>query len=153
MASKSNRSHHALSDVLHLYTTRTEDPLTFAYEIECATFSAINFTLNFEGSENFRILPISGSVVEMKLNAKVRPYTRVELGKVSLIDDDRRASLKTKCSWTVEDPDETEIEQYMKVHVAQLDLVLQEAKNFPTKTLTQTTNASKKYATHMEKLS
>lgn len=128
MAAK-NRSHHALSDVLHLYTTRSDDPLTFTYEIECATFSAISFTLNFEGSENFQIIATAGSVDGTKLVAKVRPYTRIELGKVSLIDDDRRASLKTKCSWLVEDPDESEISEYMKVHLAQLDRVLQEAKN------------------------
>jgi hypothetical protein len=129
MAAK-NRSHHALSDVLHLYTTRSDDPLTFTYEIECATFSAISFTLNFEGSENFQIIATAGSVDGTKLVAKVRPYTRIELGKVSLIDDDRRASLKTKCSWLVEDPDESEISEYMKVHLAQLDRVLQEAKKF-----------------------
>lgn len=137
MASKGNRSHHALSDVLHLYTTRTEDPLTFSYEIECATFNAIRFTLNFEGSENFQLAATAGSVDGMKLVAKVRPYTRVDLGRVSLIDDDRRASLKTKCSWTVEDPDESEVEEYMRVHKAQLERVLQEAKalDFPQQVL------------------
>lgn len=79
------------------------------YEIECATFSAVVYTLNFEGSENFQIIASAGSLDGIKLVAKVRPFTRIELGKVSLIDDDRRASLKTKCSWTVEDPDENEL--------------------------------------------
>lgn len=128
-----NRTRNALSDVLQLYTTRTEDPLSFSYEIECTSLNAVNFTLNFEGSENFRVEATAGHVEGLKLISKVRPYTRISIGRVVIVDDDRRASLKMKCAWTMTDPDDSEIADYMKVHSAQLERVIQEAKalDFP----------------------
>jgi hypothetical protein len=144
--SNNNRTKTALSDVLFLFTTRSEDPLTLSYEIECATLHAVTFTLNFEGSENFRVIrnevpsqaaaaPVPASAGnDMRLTAKLRPYGRVELGKVSIIDMDRRASLRMGCSWAMEDPDAVEIEKYLKSANHRLGKAVEEAKSlkFPS---------------------
>mmetsp|Transcript_16055 Transcript_16055/g.17391 ORF Transcript_16055/g.17391 Transcript_16055/m.17391 type:complete len:757 (-) Transcript_16055:897-3167(-) len=138
MASNSNRSKTVLSDVLYLFTTRYEDPLTLSYEVECATLSSVTFTLNFEGSENFRVLKNdeSGSTTsaEMRLTAKIRPFGRVELGKVMIIDMDRRASLRLGCSWAMEDPDQGEVDRYLRTHHAEMNKLINETKKlkFPS---------------------
>jgi calpain-15 len=120
-----------LSDVLYMYTTKVEDPLSFTYEIECTTFKACNVTLNFEGSENF--LVEGCNISEYKLNATIRPFKKFKLGKISLIDEDQRASLKMGCEWIMEDPDEKETIEYMKTHEFKINQVLKDAEalNFP----------------------
>lgn len=131
-----SRTRKSLSDVLHLYTTRTEDPLAFAYEIECTSLSQVAFTLNFQGTENFNIMAATGSgatLEDMKLTVKVAPYHRAHLGQVIMIDEDRRASLKMSCAWAMEEADASAVEDYMKVQDAQLQQSLTEATklNFP----------------------
>lgn len=130
MSNNTNRTKTQLSDVLFLFTTRYEDPLTLAYEIECATLSAVTFTLNFEGSENFRVMKDGSNVAvpDMKLTAKVRPFGRVEMGKVAIVDVDRRASLRLGCSWAMEEPDQSEIDRYMKTHNAEMNRLISDAK-------------------------
>ena len=70
----------------------------------------------------------------MRLTAKVRPFGRVELGKVAIIDIDRRASLRLGCSWAMEDPDQAEVEKYIKRHITLMNNAIEESKKlkFPS---------------------
>lgn len=101
-----------LSEVVLLYTTREEDPLTFSYEVECTTFKALKLTLNFEGSENFAV--DGKSEGDMTMTADVHPFTRVPVGKICLISDDRRASLKMGCEWVMQEPSTDDTDEYMR---------------------------------------
>eukprot|EP01032_Pedospumella_encystans_P028347 gene28347-32012_t len=116
MASTKAKTRSELSEVLLLFTTREDDPITFAYEVECTTFKAVNITLNFEGSENFAIEGQKG----MKLTALVRPFSRVKVGKIYLVSDDKRASLKMGCEWTMTEPSMEETAAYIQAHVLQM---------------------------------
>jgi hypothetical protein len=126
MAAK-NKTRTELSDVLLLYTTKEEDPITFTYEIECTTFKAVTITLNFEGSENFAVEGSKG----MKLTASIRPFARVPLGKIYLVSDDKRASLKMGCEWTMSEPSMEETAAYIQAHVQKMQPVLKEAQALP----------------------
>lgn len=116
--SKDGKTKTILSDVLYLYSTRLEDPLTLIYELECTTVSNVSFTLDFEGSENFQIIRTDSlgrdtPLGESKLVAKVSPFSRQVIGRVVMIDDEKRASLRMGCSWLMEEPDEAELKKYM----------------------------------------
>lgn len=123
--SKSKRTE--LSDVLYLFTTREEDPISFEYEVECTTFKAVSITLNFEGSENFAI---EGSK-SMKMTATIRPFHRVRIGKIYLISDDKRASLKMGCEWTMLEPSAEESAAYIQNHLLKMQPILKEATVLP----------------------
>ena len=43
-----------IDDVI-LYTTQQANPVAFLYELECARFSRVDFTLDFSGSSNFYV--------------------------------------------------------------------------------------------------
>lgn len=129
---KNNKTRTALSDVLLLYTLREDEPqLAFSYEIECTTFKAVKLTLNFEGSENFAIE--GNAEGDMKLTVTVRPFTRAKVGRIALISDDRRASLKMGCEWLMQEPSAEETAQHMQSHEAKMAVVMKDAEtlNFP----------------------
>lgn len=130
MAAQKNTTRSDLSDVLMLYTTKAEDPISFTYEVEVTTFKACNFTLNFEGSENFAL---EGNGDSMVLTKKIKPFTKCVMGRLYLVDEDKRASLKMGCEWTMEDPDDAETEAYMKPYFANLAKLIADAKtlHFP----------------------
>lgn len=126
-----NTTRSDLSDVLMLYTTKCDDPMSFTYEIEITTFKSCKFTLNFEGSENFAI---EGNGDNLVLQKTIKPFTKQHMGKLFLVDEDKRASLKMSCEWTMEAPDEKETEAYMKPHLANLAKIIADAKtlHFPS---------------------
>ena len=128
MAQK-NKTRQALSDVLFLYTTKNDDPLSFQYEIECTTLKAVKFTLNFTGSENFRV---EGSN-DLVMTATVRPFNRHALGTITLVNKDKRASLKMSCEWTMEEAKDSETADFHKAHVEKMTKLIEEAHtlNFP----------------------
>jgi hypothetical protein len=126
MAAK-NKTRSELSEVLLLFTTKEDDPLTFSYEIECTTFKAVTITLNFEGSENFAVEGQKG----LKLVASVKPFSRVFMGKIYLVSDDKRASLKMGCEWVMSDPSPEETAAYIQAHMRRMAPVLKEAQTIP----------------------
>jgi calpain-15 len=127
MATTKNKTRSELSEVLFLFTTREDDPITFSYEVECTTFKAVNLTLNFEGSENFAVEGSNG----MKLTASIRPFSRVSMGKIYLVSDDKRASLKMGCEWTMADPSMEETAAYIQAHVLKMQPILKDAQTIP----------------------
>jgi len=127
MATTKAKTRSELSEVLLLFTTREDDPITFTYEIECTTFKAVTITLNFEGSENFAVEGQKG----MKLTASVRPFSRVKVGKIYLVSDDKRASLKMGCEWTMAEPSLEETAAYIQAHILQMQPILKEAQTIP----------------------
>jgi len=122
-----NKTRTALNEYIFLHSTRREDPLTFIYEIECTVLYNIAFTINFEGSENFLIIP-SGpkrtASKEMKLTTTATPFVRQEIGSVTILDMDKRASLRYSCAWKLSDINEQEIRSMVdrsnKLLVAQI---------------------------------
>eukprot|EP01031_Cornospumella_fuschlensis_P034919 gene34919-42286_t len=109
-----------LAENLFLYSLRQEDPLTMIYEVECTTIRNVNFTLDFEGSENFRVVRRDSSgrnidlpLSEMKLTSKITPFSRVEIGRAVMVNDEQRASLRTGCSWVMEKPNDAEMAKYL----------------------------------------
>lgn len=126
MAAKA-KSRSELSEVLLLFTTKEEDPIAFSYEIECTTFKAVTITLNFEGSENFAVDGQKG----MKLTASIRPFSRVYIGRIHLVSDDKRASLKMGCEWTLSDPSPEETAAYIQAHILKMQPLLKEAQTIP----------------------
>jgi hypothetical protein len=127
MTTSKAKTRSELSEVLLLFTTREDDPITFTYEIECTTFKAVTITLNFEGSENFAVEGQKG----MKLVATVRPFSRVTVGKIYLVSDDKRASLKMGCEWTMTDPSMEDTAAYIQAHILQMTPILKEAQTIP----------------------
>eukprot|EP00597_Dinobryon_sp_UTEXLB2267_P012206 CAMPEP_0170120186 /NCGR_PEP_ID=MMETSP0020_2-20130122/14966_1 /TAXON_ID=98059 /ORGANISM="Dinobryon sp., Strain UTEXLB2267" /LENGTH=889 /DNA_ID=CAMNT_0010349949 /DNA_START=12 /DNA_END=2681 /DNA_ORIENTATION=- len=124
-AKKSTTTRSALSDELTLYTTREEgDKVSFTYEAECSVLKAVTLSINFEGSVNFAIDDFGSSgpseTGKLILKSTIRPFTRHRMGRLVLVDRTKRASLKMGCSWTAQEALESETEQYMSVHNAQI---------------------------------
>mmetsp|Transcript_6717 Transcript_6717/g.11290 ORF Transcript_6717/g.11290 Transcript_6717/m.11290 type:complete len:845 (-) Transcript_6717:102-2636(-) len=114
-----------LSEVVLLYTSKIDDPLSFTYEVECVTFQQCNITLNFEGSENFAIKGKSGLV----LTASIRPFTRVEVGTLYLVSDDKRASLKMGCEWQMAPPAAKDLAAFIQKNNALVKSVIEEVES------------------------
>jgi hypothetical protein len=109
-----NRTHQALTDTIHMYTTKVDDPLSFAYEVECAALSTVEFTLDFAGSINFNFFPSDGAKFDknsLKIVCDIRPFSRKDIGKVVIDDEDRRAALKLNCTWLLKEPDQAELQK------------------------------------------
>lgn len=123
-----------LADNLFLYALRMEDPLTMVYEVECTTINNVNFTLNFEGSENFRVIRRDAAgrnadlpTTEMKLTGKITPFSRVEIGRVVMVNDEQRASLRVGCTWVMEKPDGAEMKKYLVTQNAKVQRLVDDA--------------------------
>lgn len=129
----SGKTKTVLSDVLFLYSARTEDPLAITYELECTTIANVVFTLDFSGSENFRVVKIEQGreinlpIEELKVTTNVTPFSRATLCRVEMVDDEKRASLRLGCSWTMQDPDDSELHKYTQQREMVIRRELQDA--------------------------
>lgn len=96
---------------IFLYTYKNKPGTEFfiVYEIEAMMCcSGIHFVLDFEGSMNLSLLPLSGETFpdknesdqNLQLHADVIPFQRRKLGQINLLNPNRRAILKYKYSWT-----------------------------------------------------
>jgi hypothetical protein len=125
-----NKSKKALSDDLFLYTTKGVDPASYFYEIECTGLKACKFTLNFAGSVNFQVEGKS----DMTMCVTVRPFHRADVGKIFVVDEYSKASLKMGCSWIMEEPNAEETAEYLRKNQLETDIHLKDAEalNFPS---------------------
>jgi len=123
MAAKGKTTRSELSEVLLLYTTRQDEPLLFTYEVEVTTFKKVDVTLSFEGSENFAITGHPGLV----LRTSVRPFSRVTVGSLYMVNDDRRAGLSMGASWTTSQPSAQDSSTFIQKDLKAMKPVLKRA--------------------------
>ena len=115
-----------IDDVI-LYTTQQANPVAFLYELECARFSRVDFTLDFSGSSNFYVELADGTPAagaggagargggggekgkaelqgdEARLKVLAEPFRRTRLGRLVLKEPSRPAELKNTYHWSLED--------------------------------------------------
>ena len=82
-------SRQEIDEGVFLYTTRSERPTAFSYEIENAMFQELEFTIIFDGSENFE-LETGG----LQKTTVIHPYARDHVGKVVVQNARLNGSLK-----------------------------------------------------------
>jgi hypothetical protein len=127
-----------LDDKVFLYSRRCEDPFMVAYEAESASLKALQITLSFAGSENFKTIPHESiakqNSQDLQLTARIQPFTRQVLGMVVMIDDEKRATLRMGIEWGLVDPDEKEVDDYMHYYRLKMMQMINEAEkcNFPS---------------------
>jgi hypothetical protein len=100
---RSTRSITQLSEKIFLYTTKCEEPMSILYEIECARFSTLIFTFNFEQTANMKIEDACGEFDDSNksLKTEVAPFERMCICKLVMADPTQRAILSTSYSWEV----------------------------------------------------
>ena len=111
-SSKPKKHRLAGVDDVILYTTQQANPVAFLYELECARFSRVNFTLDFSGSRNFYVEPATGGPrggaegsegEDLVLQCIAEPFRRTRVGRLVLADPSRPAELKNTYNWGLED--------------------------------------------------
>ncbi len=103
----SSAKRKVLDEDVFLYTTVTENPKTFIYEVECAKFKNLDFTIDFSGSKNLRLESGGGLVSE----TTVRPYQRTRVAVAKIADPRSGTSIKVSSRWLIREPDAELIEQ------------------------------------------
>ena len=127
-----------LSDVVYLYSKRGDDPFMVSYEVECTTLKTLEVTLNFKDSENFKAVPdesiVKANTNALALSATVPPFHRQALGRVIMIDDEKRATLRMSVQWKLVDADDKEVDDYMHLYRLRIMQTIDEAekRHFPS---------------------
>lgn len=80
------RTRQLITDDVFLYSTRTNEPLSFLFEIGSSCPKTLKITLNFEGSENFRALDENNNFTGLELSMVVAPFQRRILGSMLQMD-------------------------------------------------------------------
>lgn len=109
------------------YKTRTEDPVAYSYDLECTRFKVLTVTLDFTGSKNFAI----DGQKDMKITVVIRPFSRVHVGRVQVIDCYKSAQIKMDCDYEMSDPSPEETAAYIKTHKLKMGPILKEAVVLP----------------------
>jgi hypothetical protein len=94
----------ALNNYVTVFTTRHSNPLTVAFEVYCSGLTAVEVTVDFDGTVNFESHAdetCAAASSESKFVATIRPFTRTYIGFLKLVDPSKRASLKLKFEWKV----------------------------------------------------
>jgi hypothetical protein len=106
-----------LDDDICIYTTRLAQPLpSIQYEVECACFSNVKFTISIAGSRNFGFAQ-DHSQGDSK-SVLFSPCKRAPLATVTMIDPAFKAELKVDFSWEFVPIDRLTIEQMRKTQEA-----------------------------------
>ena len=84
-----------ISPQVFLYTTRTNRPLAFRYEVESATHQCVQVTIKFDGSDNFCAQLSNGKIIsETSFTSFARPFCRSPVGQLKVVDHTQPARLK-----------------------------------------------------------
>ena len=113
-----------IHDDITFYTTRTEQPFSLVFELENNAFKVVTFVLDLSSSEN--VISKSEYGEDLKFEVSLQPYQgRVVIAKLELNDPVKKASIKTKKSWRVEDPPEEIIAEFQSQHEQELQKFLE----------------------------
>lgn len=83
-----------------LYLVRTETTSSLTYELDCAKYKRVSFTIDFTGSSNLEL-----STGGLTLTTSVNPYEKREVAYLVVPNPALPWTLKVKYSWEEEDPD------------------------------------------------
>jgi calpain-15 len=106
----------AADSIYNIITTTHYDkfePKTVTYEIIMKGVEKLNLTIDFEGSQNNALYPadeFKKSSRGMKINAIIRPFRRVYLGYLQIIDPYKSSRTTSKFSPKFEDADPRDVE-------------------------------------------
>jgi hypothetical protein len=112
---------------IYLHTTKTEDPITYTYEVECTVFRAVKLALDFGGSRNMALKDSK----RLKATVNLRPYSRMMVASVYIVDKKKAASLSLSQSWTVSSPSLEDTCTYIRAHTLKMKPLLHDAHTIP----------------------
>ncbi len=92
-----------------LYTTHySSRPMTTTFELICGSLCTTSLTLDFDGTLNMRCIPsdeLRDNSSDLKIVAmNLRPFQRIYLGYLEVIDTSEASSYKTNYIWEYNDP-------------------------------------------------
>ena len=87
-----------LADDIYLYSTRSSDPVSIYYEVECSSFRKIEFTLSIAGSQNFAFEQDSLGI-KKDVRVSCKPGLLTPVARVVMVDKLFAAKLSTDFSW------------------------------------------------------
>ena len=127
-----------VTDGVFLYRTvekREGGGTQVVYEVECARFNRVEFTLDFSKSVNVEVGVADGAALERTdavtaLSSTVPPFRRQRLGSACTRDASKRTSLITSWTWSLLEPDEDAVRELVRRNRSDLAAEIEAAERY-----------------------
>lgn len=119
------RTRSIIVEDVYLYTTRTKEPLSFAYEIGSSSTKTVRVTLDFSGSVNFTASDAANVEQNLRLSMVVVPFSRKIIGSMRQGDPRQASRLAVDYIWELIEVDKEQIKASADVHMSRITTALE----------------------------